>query len=156
MELHGCEEILLQNLLILHRRKYKLLEEMLGATKTRSGLNEAGQPEEILAFIEARQGCMEKVDILDAEIKKLTLRLHHLAGEEGLGVSGKMIKEQQRLCLDLVEKMQEMDRRQKPKLEMQMSRFKDLREKLRLCRQTVNAFRRTPYFSESVFIDKRK
>ncbi|MFZ5632089.1 MAG: hypothetical protein ACOY40_04515 [Bacillota bacterium] len=157
-------EIVLQDLLALHRRKHGLLVKMLGVTSERTSLNEEEQPEEILALVEARQSYMEKVDVLDAEIRRLTLRLNQLAGgeerpgnrPERLAGAWEKINEQRESCLKLVGEMQEMDRRQKPLLEIRLSKLKEMQKKVRVSRRTINAYLKNASQPESVFIDKRK
>lgn len=141
----------MQRLIELYGKKNNLLAEMMRLTEERAGLDEAEQTGEILALIEARQDCMEKVDVLDREIE-------HLSGSlpEGLAGAGEKIKEQKQSCIRLVMAMQELDRRQMPKLELQLTKIKELRDKLTVSRRTAGAYRKNKPVPESVFIDKRK
>ncbi|MCL6477624.1 MAG: hypothetical protein K6T65_04335 [Peptococcaceae bacterium] len=164
MEQHGREEVLLRDLLDLYRRKNGLLAEMREATTARCSLDEADQAGEILKLFEARQGLMERIDVLDTEIKELNRRLQQLTEEEGrpgaspgdLAGVWEKVREQQEAGRQIVREMQELDRQQEPRLEMQYARIKELRKKTRACRNTINAYRKSPDLTESVFIDKRK
>ncbi|MHB8916626.1 MAG: hypothetical protein ACYC4H_01250 [Desulfocucumaceae bacterium] len=147
----------------LYNRKLELLEKMLEATSVRVGLCETHRSEDILLLTEARQAIMEKVDVLDADIKEFTLMFFKLKDEAGPGDYSKElagaweeVRERRQAGLMLVEKMQELDRQQKPRLELELSSLKKKQEGLRVSRQTVSAYSRKTSLLESFFIDKKK
>lgn len=157
-------EAILNKLFQLNLHKFSLLEEMFKVTFERNGLDEAEQAEEILAFFEVRQALMEKVDIIDAEIKELNRRYANLREEdnqpytpsEPIASLWNKIVEQIGPCLKLVEGIQELDERQKPRLEKQLTDMKKFYERIKVGRQTLSAYRNKTSFPESVFIDKKE
>lgn len=151
MEGKNREEALSKRIIELYGRKNELLAKMLELTSGMGSLDVAEGPGEILALIEARQACMEKVDVLDREIAQLSGSL-----PECLAGAGEKIKEQRQSCLRLVTEIQELDRRQKAQLELQLTKFRELRDKLAVSRRTAGAYRKHTPLPRSVFIDKMK
>lgn len=153
-------EALFQRVIELYGKKINLLTNMKRLTSERAVLNEAERPEEILALIEARQGCFEKVDGIDKEIDQINRRINESAPggfpEDFIVKAGETIRVQRQKCLQLIAEIQELDRIQKPKLEIQLNRFKELREKLSVSRRKVGAYRKNASLQGSIFIDKRK
>lgn len=155
---------MLKDILALSQRKNNLLRKMVDITSERVKLNEAEQAGKILELIEVRQGNMEEIDALDREIGQLTGKLENLSGGERLygnrteHLAGlwKEIGEQRKAGLRLVREIQELDARQRPKLEMQLSRFKQLQEEIKLGRKTLGAYRQGSARTESVFVDEKK
>ncbi|MCL6479771.1 MAG: hypothetical protein K6T65_15455 [Peptococcaceae bacterium] len=163
MGLNSREETWLRDLLALYRRKNELLAEMLKLTSARAGLDEAERPEEILELVEARQVYMKQVDDIDAEIMKLDGLLSMMEGEGGPGepagecaVLREQIGELRCRCVQMVKEMQDLDRLQMPRLVSQLSRFREMREKVKLSRRTLNAYRAGLPSREGVFVDKMK
>lgn len=142
-------------LAVLYDEKIGLLEEMLRLTTKRAGLDEAGQAEEILALIDARQELMEKADCLDAEIK----RCAELPGGGGNpGLPGSPVAEKRLACLDLVRRIMLLDRQQGPRLEEELERLKKQQAKLKAGRQVMGAYSGMPRHDhpEGIFVDEKK
>ncbi len=157
------KEVLLRRLEELYGKKHALLAKMLELTSARAGLDEADLAEEILDLVEARQAGMEEVDAVDAEIMKIDNLLSRTEGEgcpdkpagERLAVR-EAVGDLRQQCLRLVEEMQEMDRLQMPKLQSQLAKLGELREKLGTGRRTLNAYRAGVSDPGGVFVDKKR
>lgn len=153
-------ETLHQRVIELYGKKIDLLADMKRLTSERAVLNEAEQPEEILALIEERQACIEKIDVIDAEIERISRGINAPAQgilpEDFIVRAGETIRVQRQKCIHLIKDIQELDRLQKPKFELQLRMIKELREKLTVSRRTAGAYRKNAPLSGSVFIDKRK
>lgn len=161
----GREQIenVLGNLKGLYGRKIELLEKMYESTSVRTGLCEVTHYDDIILLTGARQAMMDKVDLLDAEIKEFTLMFFKLKDEAGPGDYSEEledawdeVRERRQTGQLLVEKIQELDRQQKPRLEQELVRLEKKQEELRVSRQTAIAYHKKPTLPESVFIDKKK
>lgn len=131
----------------LHLRKNRLLSGMLELTSKRAGISEVDRAEEILSLIEARQALMKKIDQIDAEIEGINREC---------GGTGEMIEELRLAGSRTVQEIQQLDREQLPRLELQFSKIKALQEKLGISRKTLDAYRKNSPHRESAFIDKKK
>lgn len=151
---------LLQSLLYLYLQKHDLLAEMFKITSYRSPLEGADNWEEILDLIDFRQTYIEKIDLVDKEIDKQSLTLAQLTMEKKMAghleqQRGK-IEELKQLCLLLVGRMQDLDRRQKSLIEQQLANIKRKHEKLKTGRKTVDLYSSKPFLPESFFVDEKK
>lgn len=142
----GKGEDALRDLLELHRQKHVLLAEMLRVTTQMIGLNEVDQAAEIVALLQERQGYIDRIDVVDAQISKHS------------GVYDKMpeIGEQRLLCLKLVGEIQGLDRLQQQKMARHFEAIKKLQGKIKAGRQTINAYHKRPSETASVFIDQKE
>ncbi len=142
-------------LAVIYDEKIGLLEEMLRLTSDRAGLDEAGQAEEILALIDARQALMEKADCLDAEIKRYA---ELPGGGDNPGLPGGPAAERRQACHDLVRRIMLLDRQQGPRLEEELERLKRQQAKLKAGRQAAGAYSGKPGQDrpEGIFVDEKK
>lgn len=148
----GQEQGHLNILLELYEKKRSLLEEMLCNTLERCGLDEALQAAEILCLLEKRQCLIDGVDEIDQKIKEFI-------GDcppERLAEKVDLLEKKRFLCLKLAEEMWELDRQQQQRLDRQFTAIKNMGEKIRAGRQTIDAYRKRPDQSGSVFIDKKE
>lgn len=155
---------LLQKLYEFHQCKYKMLQEMYEATSARSRLGEEKEIDQILQLTEARQGCIEKIDILDVEIYEVTSKLNGLLdksdAESNLPEELKNVierikvikKEQQKL----IGQMLELDNKQGGIMKKAFSELRIMRDRLKLGRRTLNAYHGKPALRNSVFVDEKK
>lgn len=143
----GKAEESLRELLELYRGKHFLLAEMLGITTQMNNLDEAEEVGKILALLQVRQGYIDKIDIIDAEISEHSGEYKKVSG---------IIEEQRLLCLKLVEEMQYLDRQQQQRLARQFNGMKKLQEKIKMVRKTLNAYGKGPFQPVSLFIDKKE
>lgn len=143
----GEAEESLGELLELYRRKHFFLAEMFGITTQMNNLGEAEEVGKILALLEVRQGYIDKIDIIDAEISEHSREYKKVSD---------IIAEQRLLCLKLVEEMQELDRQQQQRLARQFKGIKKLQEKIKIGRKTLNAYGKGPFQPASLFIDKKE
>lgn len=160
MSLYNKVENSLQKLIQLNHQKYALLEEMLRITSKRNSLSEVDQPEEILRLIEKRQIYIEKVDVIDIDIQKNVNPVKAESDSNNLPVHltnlWEEFREQRRSHLQLLDQMRELDRQQKPRLELQILNLKQQHKKVRAGRNTISAYRIRSTFLEGVFIDRKK
>lgn len=157
-------ETLLQKLYEFHQCKYKLLKEMHEVTSARSRLVDEKEIDQILQLTEVRQGCIEKIDILDVEIYEIMSKLKGLFDEpdvesslpEKLKLAIDKIKEIKGDQLKLIGKMMALDKNQGVIMEKAFGELRVLRDKLKVGRQTLNAYHGKPPSRNSVFVDEKK
>lgn len=143
----GNTEDLLRKVFELYRRKHGLLAEMLRFTTQMTNLSEAEEIEKILALLQVRQGYIDSINIIDSEISEHSREYKKMPD---------IIEEQRLLCLKLVEEMQELDWQQQQRLAQHFGTMKKLQEKIRMGRQTINAYHKRPSETASVFIDQKE
>lgn len=157
-------ETLLQKLYEFHQCKYKLLKEMHEATSVRSRLSAEKEIDQITQLTELRQGCIEKIDILDVEIYQIMSKLKGLLDEpdvegslpENVKLAIDKIKEIKSKQLELVEQMMMLDRKQGGLLEKAFGELRLMCDKLKVGRRTLNAYHGKPALRSSVFVDEKK
>lgn len=143
----GKSEELLRELLDLYRQKQGLLAEMSRVTTQMSSLSEAEETDIILELLQERQGYMDSIDTIDAEIRK-----HSRAYDKMPDI----IEEHRLQCQELVGGIQEMDRQQRQKLVRHFNVVEMSLERVKTSRQTINAYHKRPSKPISVFIDKKE
>lgn len=157
-------ETLLQKLYEFNQCKYKLLKEMHEATSARSRLSEEKEIDQILQLTEVRQGCIEKIDILDVEIYEIMSKFNGLLDAPGderslpeeVKPAIEMIKEIKSEQLKLVGQMIDLDKEQGGLLEKVFGELRVMRDKLKVGRRTLNAYHGKPALRNSIFVDEKK
>ncbi|HBV96596.1 MAG: hypothetical protein JL50_16555 [Peptococcaceae bacterium BICA1-7] len=151
-------EKLLEKLYHLHRCKYAVLKDMQEAT-SESIFNPIGEIEKILKSIEIRQGCIDKIDVLDVEIYEINEKtLSNFTNEDRQKFAGKIqkiddIKKEQ---VNLIEQMIKQDREYNEVLGQSFKELKGMRDKVRIGRQTMGAYLKKHSLPDSIFVDEKK
>ncbi|MFZ5644553.1 MAG: hypothetical protein ACOY46_13270 [Bacillota bacterium] len=153
-------EILLKDLMEIHGHKHELFGEMLGITLSIQKLTMPDQLEEMIELLEARQVCIEKIDIIEKEIIRISHRIFDKE-KSGKNLSFcenelELIEELKRQEIQLVKQMLELDEMQKDNLELGLNNLKNQIERIRARWKTFNAYRGKPALSQSVFLDEKK
>lgn len=154
-------EALLKQLINLYREKQILLEDMLRITLACNELSNNERFDELSEILESRQGRIDKVDLIDPEIAKLSRCLKESEDDqikmpETLSGICDEIRERRQDCFNLVQNIRSVDGQTRSRLDAHLAALKKQGEEIITGRRTVNAYRtRTPQ-GDSLFIDKRK
>jgi FtsZ-binding cell division protein ZapB len=151
---------LVLKLMDLHTCKHERLKEMYEATLDRGFGVDIEKTDEIIAYMDARQRCIERIDLLDIEIEETGKRLDLLYEESGLshsidremGEVEKLKAAQHELVGQIIQRDHEYERH----LQQAFEELKKSRGKISAGRKAFNAYKGRNNQSGSLFLDEKK
>lgn len=147
----------------LAARKKALAEAIRDLTLEQSGLLVPDRAEGLLAVIEKKQGLMDEVDIIDAEMLKLEKRIKDaveaVAGDdlrENFNVRRREVEKLKQEIALILQEIQRLHEKNRQKINEEYIKLKADIESLRAKRNSIKTYRGTAFQAGGYFIDKKK